>query len=609
MPNSVDNINQVSNIASNGILANSFSTNNSNEVFLQILGSFTKNNNDYKNNQQRNIDNNVKNTAFDNKSTAPRHEINKKVDKNTAKKDDDREDINSNKSQDDSVKLNALTNEPLALAQDNSKMVNLLDASSMVNTDENEAIGEFSEQKIVNTDSKNILNVKDNTSQSTTNTNLKDNELAKLNMNFDDISDDKLSSFSKDVLKSVNDLKDLSQGVLSASKNNTQINPTLVDNDLNYTQKIDLMAKELGVGKLTLTQAVGGDLQFANTKESGQWAISDSVDLQNQNMNMLDDNIFDSVNKLNTKQSLNTNFIDPKVLQDTTDSKINDNIADNFVDNVNDSFKESIANSNDNFNKRLSNALVNEQNINNLNVNKAINILKNNVSNLELNNLQKNSLANQSRGAFVQMNTQDVSYLSTSANSEFNMDFADNQGSFASFNSKGFNKLASDVSNLTNTEKMSFSKSNIQENINNIMQKVMKMAANNMKKMEIDLNPQSLGKMKISLDLDKNDNLMSVHIASSSPITKDVVDQSLGRLKDTLQDNGINASVQSQKLDDTSSQGSGDFLDRHDNNEQQSFFGSKKLFAGDNEPDNSEDIIQSDNLNKIVDDGSLSYYA
>ena len=125
---------------------------------------------------------------------------------------------------------------------------------------------------------------------------------------------------------------------------------------------------------------------------------------------------------------------------------------------------------------------------------------------------------------------------------------------------------------------------NIRKNADAIAEKVMMMAARNMRELSIDLNPGELGKMKISFNLGSSDEVLKISVAASNPMTKDLVEMSLGRLRENLLQQGIDAETSL-----------GEYHDEHEaaedrQSKEDKSSGGQTLFASDMESgDESED--------------------
>lgn len=96
--------------------------------------------------------------------------------------------------------------------------------------------------------------------------------------------------------------------------------------------------------------------------------------------------------------------------------------------------------------------------------------------------------------------------------------------------------------NLNNTQATSgasvpdlvLEKNNEADNANEIHDRVMQMAARNMKQLEVELSPNELGKMKISIELSENNDAMSVSLAAANPETRAILEKALPKLKEIL---------------------------------------------------------------------------
>ena len=65
-------------------------------------------------------------------------------------------------------------------------------------------------------------------------------------------------------------------------------------------------------------------------------------------------------------------------------------------------------------------------------------------------------------------------------------------------------------------------------------ERVMRMAARNLKHLAVDLNPRDLGKMRIAIELSDNNDALSVTLAAASPETRALLAHTLPVLEDTL---------------------------------------------------------------------------
>lgn len=65
-------------------------------------------------------------------------------------------------------------------------------------------------------------------------------------------------------------------------------------------------------------------------------------------------------------------------------------------------------------------------------------------------------------------------------------------------------------------------------------ERVMQMAARNLKQLSVELSPNSLGKMKISIALSDDNNAIAVSLQAANPHTRELLQQALPQLRDTL---------------------------------------------------------------------------
>ena len=77
--------------------------------------------------------------------------------------------------------------------------------------------------------------------------------------------------------------------------------------------------------------------------------------------------------------------------------------------------------------------------------------------------------------------------------------------------------------------------SDLRKNAEELTRKVMEMAARNLRQMELNLNPESLGKMKICIDLSGTNEITRITVAASEAGTRDLIAQTLGRLREQLE--------------------------------------------------------------------------
>lgn len=162
--------------------------------------------------------------------------------------------------------------------------------------------------------------------------------------------------------------------------------------------------------------------------------------------------------------------------------------------------------------------------------------------------------------------------------------------------------------------------SNLKQNAQALTEKVMQMAAKNLKTMDLTLNPHGLGKMKISLDVGSADDVTKISISASSPATKALVEQGMEVLRQTLRDNNINAKTEVTEYEDHHSNQNSN--QEFAGNEQQSQHGQQEqnhdelsygaFFATNDEDDNQSENLtenQTENIMNSQNGDSVSYFA
>lgn len=162
--------------------------------------------------------------------------------------------------------------------------------------------------------------------------------------------------------------------------------------------------------------------------------------------------------------------------------------------------------------------------------------------------------------------------------------------------------------------------SNLKQNAQALTEKVMQMAAKNLKTMDLTLNPHGLGKMKISLDVGSADDVTKISISASSPATKAFVEQGMEALRQTLRDNDINAKAEVTEYEDNHSNQNPN--QEFAGNEHQSQHGQQEqnhdelsygtFFASNDEDDNQSENLtenQTENIMNSQNGDSVSYFA
>lgn len=141
--------------------------------------------------------------------------------------------------------------------------------------------------------------------------------------------------------------------------------------------------------------------------------------------------------------------------------------------------------------------------------------------------------------------------------------------------------------------------SNLKQNAQQITESVMKMAAKNLKSVNIQLSPEGMGKLKISIDMTKSDEVASVSISASNQATKQLVEQGLTDLKERLMANDIKADPKVEEYNEQDQSGqknnqSGKNSKDHEN--EQKFSGNGENIGLFDENMSFESLIDSQNI-------------
>ena len=212
------------------------------------------------------------------------------------------------------------------------------------------------------------------------------------------------------------------------------------------------------------------------------------------------------------------------------------------------------------------------------------------------------------------------SVMSSDLSQEGNSDTNQNQ----SFQSMLQQSAATNKENTQNQISKQFDllsmSSNLKQNAQALTEKVMQMAAKNLKTMDLTLNPHGLGKMKISLDVGSADDVTKISISASSPATKALVEQGMEALRQTLRNNDINAKTEVTEYEDHHSNQNSN--QEFAGNEQQSQHGQQEqnhdelsygaFFATNDEDDNQSENLtenQTENIMNSQNGDSVSYFA
>ena len=141
--------------------------------------------------------------------------------------------------------------------------------------------------------------------------------------------------------------------------------------------------------------------------------------------------------------------------------------------------------------------------------------------------------------------------------------------------------------------------SNLKQNAQQITESVMKMAAKNLKSVNIQLSPEGMGKLKISIDMTKSEEVASVSISASNQATKQLVEQGLTDLKERLMANDIKADPKVEEYNEQDQSGqknnqSGKNAKDQDN--EQKFAGNGENIGLFDENMSFESLIDSQNI-------------
>ncbi|WP_135457932.1 flagellar hook-length control protein FliK [Vibrio echinoideorum] len=131
-----------------------------------------------------------------------------------------------------------------------------------------------------------------------------------------------------------------------------------------------------------------------------------------------------------------------------------------------------------------------------------------------------------------------------------------------------------------------------------VAEKIQMMMSKNLKNLDIRLDPPELGQMKIRMTM--NNDVANVHFTVSSQQARDVIEQTLPRLREMLAQQGMQLADSSVQQQNT-----GQGQDRYNNGEQQS--GSNR--ANDGQGDENLDSGSNLELNVASKRDGISYYA
>lgn len=404
-----------------------------------------------------------------------------------------------------------------------------------------------------------------------------------------------------------------------------QINSKLANNQLPATDTINIATRQSNVADAALLNTQNSQLKnniFAGLNSD----VDIEVDVQQLNSMQATDaqlSLDDMAQELNIK-TVSYKTLD-NVKTDDANAKSSDTLLNNMQSMVDEQnsyitkLKEDYLNKiNDNTQKltmeqvnltnKLNNALDNSVNV-------ALASLQNVVKNsklvssydLDMGYNVEQSLNSGSNGiSSLFSNTTDDIFISSTNNT------GTSGVGIGGFTSNSLNGTLS-PKNTSNSLLLS---QNVEDNAQEIAHKVMQMASRNLKVMELDLDPNNLGRMKIAFNLNDNNEAVSVAIAAANPITKDLLEQSAPRLREILQANNISLDQNIYALDSSfASGGNGfDFEQNQGQNQGQNNFASDQVLYSDTQEQESEQaietLVQNTSRNYInLEDNSVSYFA
>ncbi len=421
--------------------------------------------------------------------------------------------------------------------------------------------------------------------------------------------EDKQLTQNNELLLSDNEL-------LPVSYESRQINENGINTqDLTAEQSYDVIKTKSNGIKFLNAQATKQDTNiFANLNSNTDidFDASQLNNLLNQDTQQL--SLDDMANDLNIKT------VSYKTLENVKTDDASSKTADSLLNGM-----ENVADEQNSYITKLKEDYLNKLNENSqkptmeqVNLTNKLNSFVDNAMNAALASLQnvvKNSKFGNSYDLDMNYNVEQA-LVSTTAKSSL---FGNQQDIFVSsanssiLSNNTFTNLNSfaTAKASTNTNSLLLSQ-DAQTNAQEIAHKVMQMASKNLKVMELDLDPNNLGKMKIAFNLNDNNEAVSVAIAAASPITKDLLEQSAPRLREILQANNIVLDNNIYALDSSFDANGGFNFDQNSgqNQEQKPFSDKQVLFADLNETE--EELAQANTAthNYInLDDNSVSYFA
>ena len=154
--------------------------------------------------------------------------------------------------------------------------------------------------------------------------------------------------------------------------------------------------------------------------------------------------------------------------------------------------------------------------------------------------------ANSSLYASMFNEEQELDPMSTDSSMDFeqNSDSDEQSAAFAA-SMQNTTNVAQGNNNVLPQELTHFAPSgNETQDANDIHDKVMQMAARNLKQLSVELSPNELGKMKISISLSEDNEAVSVSLAAANPQTREILAKALPKLRDILASQNITTEAQ-----------------------------------------------------------------
>ena len=154
--------------------------------------------------------------------------------------------------------------------------------------------------------------------------------------------------------------------------------------------------------------------------------------------------------------------------------------------------------------------------------------------------------ANSSLYASMFNEEQELDPMSTDSSMDFeqNSDSDEHSAAFAA-SMQNTTNVAQGNNNVLPQELTHFAPSgNETQDANDIHDKVMQMAARNLKQLSVELSPNELGKMKISISLSEDNEAVSVSLAAANPQTREILAKALPKLRDILASQNITTEAQ-----------------------------------------------------------------